>query len=136
MATYRGKRKTPQRDAVRDAIAAAGRPLSAEEILAKARKEVPALGLATVYRHLRYLLDRKQVVTVEISGSTPRFESAHLGHHHHFHCRECDRVYEIAECPFHGQPHAPPGFRVEGHEVTLTGICERCGRSAPGRSAT
>jgi len=130
MATYHGKRKTPQREAVRDAILAAGRPLSAEEILARARKDVPALGLATVYRHLRYLLDQNQVITVEIAGSTPRFEPAELAHHHHFHCRACDKVFEIVGCPFHGQPKAPPGFQVDSHEVTLSGTCERCGRKA------
>ncbi|HEX7636814.1 MAG TPA: transcriptional repressor, partial [Burkholderiaceae bacterium] len=43
------ERSTRQNAAIRQAIAAAGRPLSPAEVLEAARREVAALGLATVY---------------------------------------------------------------------------------------
>ena len=41
------RRRTPQRDAVRDAIQEAARPLGPNEILDAARRRVPGLGIAT-----------------------------------------------------------------------------------------
>ena len=41
-------RKTPQREAIREAIEAADRPLSPQEILELAQRAVPQLGIATV----------------------------------------------------------------------------------------
>ena len=51
------ERSTRQNAAIRQAIAAAGRPLSPAEVLEAARREVAALGLATVYRTLKALVD-------------------------------------------------------------------------------
>ena len=50
------ERSTRQRTAIRAAIDAAGRPLSPQEVLEAAQAEVPALGLATIYRNLKQLI--------------------------------------------------------------------------------
>src|SRR6516225_4764490 len=51
------ERATRQNTAIREALAAAGRPLSPAEVLDEARRHVAALGLATVYRNLKALVD-------------------------------------------------------------------------------
>ena len=50
------ERSTRQRRAIREAFLEAGRPLSPQEVLELARKKVPSLGLATVYRTLKGLV--------------------------------------------------------------------------------
>ena len=49
------EKKTRQRDAIRAAFEAAGRPLSTEEVLDSAQQQVEGLGIATVYRNIRPL---------------------------------------------------------------------------------
>ena len=51
------ERNTRQRSAIRDAIAQAQRPLLPQEVLEAARTEVPGLGIATVYRNLKALVE-------------------------------------------------------------------------------
>jgi len=102
-------------------------PLTAAEILVLAAKEVPTIGIATVYRSLKSLATDGRVVTVEIPGQPPRYERADKGHHHHFLCRRCGEVYEIEKCLAGIKSIAPPRFQVDDHEIILYGVCDTCG---------
>ena len=51
-------RKTSQRSALLKAFEHAGRPLSPTESLALARPHARGLGIATVYRNLKFLMQR------------------------------------------------------------------------------
>jgi Fur family ferric uptake transcriptional regulator len=124
------RRTTRQRAAIQDAIAQARRPLLPAEILAAAQRVLPALGMATVYRNLKLLVDGGEVQPVELPGEPPRYESAHQGHHHHFQCRVCERVFDMHRCPGDFARLAPQGFQVERHELTLYGLCADCARQA------
>ena len=122
------QRATAQRDAIRRALAEADGPLLAEEILVSARHLCPTVGQATVYRALRRFEESGEVQKVTIGDGRPRFESARP-HHHHFRCRLCDRVYDIDGCVKSPQAlgeNLPSGFRLEGHELVLFGVCADC----------
>lgn len=120
------ERRTRQREAIRAAFAEADRPLSPQEVLGRARRRVATLGLATVYRNLKALVEAGELTAVELPGLPDRYEAAGKHHHHHFHCRECDRVYEVEACPGGMRGLAPSGFQLEGHEVFLFGRCSGC----------
>lgn len=119
-------RRTRQRQAIEAAFAAADRPLSPEECLERAQREVPGLGIATVYRNVRRLVESEWLRVVELPGHRDRYEVAGKHHHHHFHCRACDGVFEVEACPGGFKTMAPGGFRVEDHEVILYGLCAHC----------
>jgi Fur family transcriptional regulator, ferric uptake regulator len=103
-----------------------GVPLRALEIHRHAAQAVPGIGLATVYRTLRALQEAGDVTVVALPGDTPRYELAHLHHHHHFRCRACGGVFEVAGCPGNLAALAPAGFAVDDHDVVLYGRCARC----------
>lgn len=130
------ERNTRQRAAILGAIEAAGRPLSPTELHGMARSEAPALGLATVYRTIKSLLQEHRIREVSLPGEPARYEVAHLGHHHHFKCTLCDRVFDIAECTTDWNTLAPAGFAVDAHEVTLFGRCSDCVRGSSTPSTT
>jgi len=143
------ERLTRQRTAVFSAFNDASRVLTAPEILAHARRLVPAISLSTVYRQVSALLADGEIAKVELPGEPARYEVAckgpqHLhrgghghghghgkeqpgGHHHHyFHCTACGQVFLLHACPGPMDELAPPGFRVTSHEVTLHGTCAAC----------
>jgi len=122
------QRSTRQRDAIRSVIRGAQRPLSPQEVLEAARGSVRALGLATVYRNLKRLVDEGAVQVINLPGESPRYEVRESGHHHHFQCTTCRRVYDVPGCPGDLRRLAPRGFRVEHHDVTLYGRCLDCVR--------
>ena len=120
------ERNTRQRSAIRDVIAQAARPLLPQEVLAAAKREVPGLGIATVYRNLKALVQEGELKPVNLPGENPRFEVVGHHHHHHFQCRQCQRVFDVHACPGDLSRLAPRGFTVEDHDLTLYGRCGDC----------
>jgi Fur family ferric uptake transcriptional regulator len=120
------ERKTRQRGAIRDAIAQADRPLLPQEVLEAAQHAVPSLGIATVYRNLKVLVEEGELQAVNLPGENPRFELVGHQHHHHFQCRQCQRVFDVHACPGDLGSLAPQGFTVEDHDLTLYGRCKDC----------
>ena len=124
------ERNTRQREAIRGVFDRSDRPLSPQEVHERAGRAAAGVSMATVYRTLKALVAEGALVAVELPGQAPRYEPAGLQHHHHFQCRVCGRVYDIHGCPGRLDRLAPAGFVVEGHEITLRGVCERCGSAA------
>ena len=91
-----------------------------------AQRHLPGLGIATVYRTLKSWLEEGSLVQVDLPGEPPRYEATGKQHHHHFHCRACDRVYELEGCPDGLKSLTPAGFSLESHEVVLYGRCATC----------
>lgn len=120
------QRRTQQRDAIQDALKRADRPLSPQEIHESAGRDVENLGLATVYRNVKAMVDGGWLRTVDLPGAPSRYELADKEHHHHFHCNRCDRVFEVDDCPGSLQGLAPEGFQAESHEIILYGRCPEC----------
>lgn len=120
------ERATRQRDSIRSAVNAAGRPLLPAEVLELAQREVQSLGLATVYRNLKALLEAGEIKVVELPGEPVRYEPAGHDHHHHFRCDACTRVFDIPGCPPDIDHFVPAGFAVNRHELTLYGLCADC----------
>ncbi len=123
------KRRTRQRTAMREAIRKAGRPLSPQEILEETQEEIPGLGLATVYRNVKAMVESRWLKAVELPGAPDRYELAGQDHHHHFHCRHCDKVYDVEGCPGNLSSITPTGFVLESHEIVLYGRCPECSAS-------
>jgi Fur family ferric uptake transcriptional regulator len=120
------ERNTRQRGAIRRALQRASRPLTPNEILGDARHEVAGLGVATVYRNIRALLEERWLVAVELVGEPARYELAGRPHHHHFRCRICERVFDVPCTTTSFDDVLPEGFRLEKHEVVLHGRCAEC----------
>ena len=124
------RKSTRQRSAIHAALAQEQRPLLPTEILSLAQQAIPELGIATVYRNLKVLLESGEIQSVELPGEAPRYELADRGHHHHFQCRRCQQVFDIPGCPADIEGIAPAGFAVEHHDLTLYGVCAACNSGA------
>jgi Fur family ferric uptake transcriptional regulator len=128
MAPELGKRKTNQRQAILASIEGAGRPLTVQEIHDLAAQQSENLGIATVYRTIKLLIESERIKTVSLPDGEARYERAGLGHHHHFQCLECQEVVDLEHCPI-SIPRGttfPDGYVVDYHEITLYGTCPSC----------
>jgi Fur family ferric uptake transcriptional regulator len=119
-------RKTRQLQAIHDVLNAADRPVSIDEILRAAQQQEEGLGVATVYRTVKALVEEKRVVAISLPGEAPRFEVAGKGHHHHFQCNQCGRVFETKACIDDLRRLVPRRFQMTGHEIVLYGRCAEC----------
>ncbi len=123
-----GERNTRQRETIVDVIQEAAGPLTVQEIFERAQEAVPGLGVATVYRTVKLLTDAREIQAVILPSGETRYESARLGHHHHFHCRVCETVYDMETCLVQvpASRTVDHGFVIESHELTCYGVCRNC----------
>ena len=119
------ERNTRQKQAIRDAFERVGRPLSPEEVHLEAQRASHGLGMATVYRSIRALVDDGWLSIVEVPGHNPLYEIAGKAHHHHFSCTVCSRIFELEGCATVAAK-LPRGFKTSAHELTFFGTCANC----------
>lgn len=123
--------QTRQREAIREVLEVSDRPLSPQEVLEAAQAAIPRLGLATVYRNLKSLHEEGWLVAVDSIGETRRYERAGKEHHGHYHCCNCDRVFDLTGCAARAvSKTVPKGFTIERHEVVVHGRCADCESAA------
>lgn len=119
-------RRTRQREAVRSSIEAANRPLRADEVLLLARAQVPELGLATVYRTLKLLVNEDQLREVKLRSGATRYEPVQQEHNSFFLCDSCSRAFPVDAATQVGRVDLPEGFQMRRRELTLLGTCPAC----------
>lgn len=123
------RRNTTQQKAIKDVFNHHDRPLVVDEILTYGREYVESLNQATVYRNLKKLVEDGWLRKIAHPSLGAIYERTDKGHHHHFHCRECNRAFELPGCALNEDEAAPAGFIVEEHEVFLFGICPSCAQA-------
>lgn len=129
-------RNTRQREALMRVIRESSRPLTPPEIYELARVHYPKLGLRTVYRHIRDLLDSREIMGIDYPGQPVRYEVVDSrGSRPHLICRECRKVFDLpVDEPSIVYPKLQD-FVIEGHEVIYFGRCRACVDRAQRESA-
>ncbi|HNT98096.1 MAG TPA: Fur family transcriptional regulator [Elusimicrobiales bacterium] len=134
-----GRRMTPPRHAVLDALSERGEHLTAEEVFKKASRHCPNIGLSTVYRTLELLTELGMVSKFDTGDDKARYELADgpraKGHHHHLVCTSCRRIVdykdfikeetELLRKTEEGLSKKY-GFRIDSHLIQFHGLCRDC----------
>lgn len=126
-----GRRVTGQRLVVAEALAAAKRALSAQELHARLRHAHPRLGLATVYRALEAQVQDGLASRIEREGHVSAYIACDADHHHHLVCTRCQRVDDVAEDvmrPTLDAVRRRYRFHVDHAALDFYGLCASCQR--------
>jgi Fe2+ or Zn2+ uptake regulation protein len=101
---------------------------TADWVFRQARRRLPRISLATVYRNLKELVAEGELREIHAGGQNARFD-ANTGRHYHIRCLGCgrvgdlpltvdDRVERVAARATH--------YVVLGHAVEVRGLCPAC----------
>lgn len=124
-----GYRVTQPRLAVIDVMARARRSLTPHEVLSRASKLYPGVGLATVYRTLDMLQDIGCVQRIRIGGKGYAVACDVPDLHYHLVCQKCHAVTELASGHFSDDLRRrvlQAGFRLQSGAVEVIGLCPHC----------
>ena len=131
----RGRRLTRQRALIWAALTAEpDRHLSAAEVAARVRAELPRVNASTVYRTLDLLVDEGLVLRSDLGRGRVFYEPAHDHPHHHVVCRRCGAVSHLHEevlGDLRARVAAASGFELGDDELTLFGRCPACRYGQP-----
>jgi len=123
-------RDTKQRHAIKRALDNAGRPLGPKEILDLASKEVPNLGIATVYRNIKTMVEKGELATVDLPGQAPRYQPPSDRPPHLFIDEKSDSVYNIAPNLEGVVIDLPENFELERFQIIAFGRVTKVKRKA------
>ena len=124
-----GERVTRQRLLIANALAGAGRRLTAEQLYRSLRRQQPGIGRATVFRTLETLVDAGVARRLELDGHVYAYVACLPEHHHHLACTVCGRVEEIDEAyvtPIAQRLAADLGFEIDDARLDFYGRCATC----------
>jgi Fur family ferric uptake transcriptional regulator len=130
----RPRRKTWQREAVREALLAQPTFVSAQQLHESLRRSGSSIGLATVYRQLSKLADDDLADVLQSEDGEMLFRNCETDtHHHHLVCTVCGRVSEV-QAPevenWVSKLAESESFHVTHHVANVFGVCAHCSAKA------
>lgn len=120
-------KNSEKRNAILTALKATKTHPSAEWIYEKVKDDFPEIGIATVYRNLKILLEQKEIFKVDVGDGLDHYDAQTEIRHDHTYCLECgaigdiDAVSDVKLCDFKQKD-----FSVESYSMVLFGRCEKC----------
>ncbi|MFA5090811.1 MAG: Fur family transcriptional regulator [Candidatus Omnitrophota bacterium] len=122
---------TPRRKAVIDLFMKQGIQMGPYDVYEKLQNRLSVIGMPTVYR----ILDEFTKVGILVKSLSEdrqlRYALCALPgeHHHHFTCRKCRKVEEVAFCDFNKVSkfiEKNLKAKVEAHQLQIEGLCSKC----------
>lgn len=122
-----GLRLTHQRRMIAQTFFESEGHLDLNQLHGLVQQREPGIGLATLYRTVRLLVDSGLASGSRLGGPAARYESALDDEHHdHLICVECGRIVEFCDDQIESrqdQIAREHGFRIVDHKMELYGVC-------------
>ena len=121
-------RNSRQRQAILKFLRSVSSHPTAEQVFEEVKKDVPNVGLATVYRNLKLLHDEGVVAEIGDIHGTIHFDGNTV-EHYHFRCDRCGRIQDVPEPvdrAVEKRVAEKTGLKVTHHHLELGGICLDC----------
>lgn len=120
--------RSKQRDAIVRILRNTTSHPTAERVYEQVKKEIPGVGLATIYRNLRLLSEAGEISEIATTAGTNHFDG-NAEPHYHFRCNRCGEIYDLDEPvdeAMEDRVATKTGFKVTRHTVELGGLCLSC----------
>ena len=125
----RGQRITPQRLEILKILARSEGHPSVEEIYNVLVRDFPTTSLATVYKTITLLKEMGEVLELEFSQGSNRYDGSKPYPHPHVVCTRCKRIVDPdleSLSAMTAEVSEQTGFRVVNHRLDFYGLCPQC----------
>ena len=125
----RGQRITPQRLAILRILAKSEGHPSVEEIYGVVIKDFPTTSLATVYKTITLLKELGEVLELEFSHGSNRYDGNNPFPHPHVVCTRCKSIVDPdleSLSAMTAEVSEQTGFKVVNHRLDFYGLCPEC----------
>lgn len=122
-------RVTPQRLAVLKILAKSEGHPSVENIYKQVKPNFPTTSLATIYKTVNLLKRIGEVVELDFSEESNRYDGNKPYPHPHLICTKCKTIVDpdvAAVTEFSKELADKTGYKILNHRLDFFGICPRC----------
>ncbi len=126
--TERNLRETEQRNLVLRILEMTEGHPTAQAVFEKARHEMPAISLGTVYRNLRLLVKQGTLIESKFGKMPARFE-VRKQRHYHICCVDCGRLEDLAfpyQSGLDRRIERLARYQLQEHRMEFYGVCPQC----------
>lgn len=129
----RGKRITQQRKLLVNHVFRRHEHFDADDLIDELTRGSAgrAVSRPTVYRTLRELVDAGLLRQMNLGGRAIYEHDYGYPSHDHLHCQKCNKLIEFRSKELEkirDEVAREQGFRVSGHRLIVSGVCEECSR--------
>ncbi len=127
----RNLRWTPQRKVILEVFLNQEGHIHIEDLLHRVKIQDPTVGIATLYRTMKLLVDSSLADMHTFNEKTTYERLFQVRHHDHLICKICGKMvefehpliekYQLEVCERHG-------FTLKSHRMELFGICKECNK--------
>lgn len=125
-----GLKNSIQKDYILKILYFSKEHLTADEISNKIKQNYNvSIGIATVYRAMKFFHDIKLINQLDIGDGVIRYELNIAEHHDHLICTSCGIIIEFSDDVIELKQIAiaeKNNFILKEHVMTIYGICETC----------
>ena len=118
---------TRQRRLILDLMQKSPRHLTADEIFAQARREMPNIARGTVYRNLKLMEQDREIARLEMPAGPDRYDRT-TAPHGHLYCDGCQKLTDIPVVGLVRELEAAIGTEVRSYQLTVHYLCPDCRR--------
>ncbi len=120
-------KNSEKRNAILAALKSTSSHPSADWIFEKVKAEFPGIGIATVYRNLKILLEQNKIFKVDVGDGLDHYDAQTEIRHDHTYCMICGAIGDIDVVPEDTlNSFAGNEFSVESYSMVLFGRCSKC----------
>lgn len=122
------KKYSKQRELILNSLQSRSDHPTAETLYMDLKKEMPQIGIATVYRNLAGLCEDNSVL--KITGTDKDRFDGNIQKHYHFICDNCKEIYDMflqkKEMIVLEEMLKNISGNSEDNKITVNGICKKC----------
>ena len=122
-------RVTPQRLAVLKILAKSDTHPSVENIYEQVKPDFPTTSLATIYKTVNLLKEIGEVVELDFSEESNRYDGNKPYPHPHLICTQCKTIVDpdvATASDLYKELAKKTGYQIVNHRLDFFGICPRC----------
>jgi len=116
---------TKNQEIIFKTIKSYGGHLTADEIYMHCRDEASRMSIATVYRNLGILVDKKMIAKISISGQPEHYDH-NTTKHEHIICECCGKMTDANVEDLKSYLEDKTGVKLDSYDLCMRYICQDC----------
>ncbi len=116
---------TKQRELILKIINNSNKHLTADEVYALAKEEMPGIALATVYNNLNYLSSEGYIKKLNLNSGIVNYDKSILPHEHCV-CDKCGKILDFKITDFSDKLEKQLNTDVRDYELVVHILCDEC----------